>query len=99
MPAISLSQETGFKWSERLAVANVTVQDLVSGYSVLATVIEAELIEPVILIDPNNDEVLTCALSAEAELIVSGDSDLLDLKAHKEIRILTATEFLAELSL
>ena len=87
------------KFARRLAAANVTVQDLVSGYSALATVIEAEPIEPVILVDPDDDAVLACALSADAEVIISGDSDLLDLKEHKEIRILTATEFLTELAL
>lgn len=87
------------KFARKLTAANVTVQDLVSGYSALATVIEAEPIEPVILIDPDDDAVLACALSAEAEVIVSGDNDLLDLKEYEEIRILTATEFLAELSL
>lgn len=87
------------KFARRLAAANVTVQDLISGFSALATVIEAEPIEPVILADPDDDAVLACALSADAEVKVSGDSDLLDLKEHKEIRILTATEFLVELVL
>lgn len=87
------------KFVARLAAANVTVQDLVSGYSALATVIEAEAIEPVILVDPDDDAVLACALSADAEVIVSGDGDLLDLKKHEDIRILTATEFLVELAL
>ena len=36
------------KFARRLAAANVTVQDLTSGYSALAAVIEAEPIEPVI---------------------------------------------------
>ena len=87
------------KFVRRLATANVTVQDLVSGFSALATVIEAEPIESVILVDPDDDAVLACAISADAEVIVSGDSDLLDLKEHKAIRILTATEFLVELAL
>jgi len=87
------------KFARRLAAANVTVQDLVSGYSALSTVIEAEPIKPVILADPDDNAVLACALAADAKVIVSGDSDLLDLKEHKEIRILTATEFLAELAL
>ena len=87
------------KFIARLAAANVAVQDLVSGYSALATAIEAEPIEQVILVDPDDDAVLACALAADAEIIVSGDSDLLDLKEHKEIRILTATEFLAEIAL
>ncbi len=87
------------KFTARLVAANVTVQELVSGFSALATVIEAEPIEPVILVDPDDDSVLACALAADADVIVSGDSDLLDLKEHKEIRILTATEFLTELAL
>ena len=62
------------KFATRLAAANVSVQDLVSGYIALATVIEAEPIEPVILVDPDDDAILACALSADAEVIVSGDS-------------------------
>jgi putative PIN family toxin of toxin-antitoxin system len=87
------------KFAARLAAANVTVQDLVSGYTALATVIKAEAIEPVILVAPDDDAVLACALAADAEVIVSGDGDLLDLKKHKDIRILTATELLVELAL
>lgn len=87
------------RFAARLAAANVTAQDLVAGYGALATVIKAEPIEPVILVDPDDDAVLACALAADTEVIVSGDSDLLDLKKHKEIRILTAAEFLTELAL
>lgn len=87
------------KFAARLTAAEVTVQDLVSGYSALATVIEAEAIEPVILVDPDDDAVLACALAADAEVIVSGDRDLLGLKKHKDVRILTATELLVELAL
>ncbi|MDQ3179816.1 MAG: putative toxin-antitoxin system toxin component, PIN family [Acidobacteriota bacterium] len=87
------------KFAARLEAAQVTVQELVEGYSALATVIDAVPIAPVILADPDDDAVLACALAAEAEIIVSGDSDLLDLKEHQDIRILTATEFLTELSL
>lgn len=87
------------KFAERLKAAAVTVRELVEGYSALATVIDVEPIEPVIIRDPDDDAVLACALAAEAEIIVSGDDDLLDLKEHRGIRILTATELLAELSL
>ncbi len=87
------------KFAKRLEAARVTVQELIEGYSALATVIDAAPIEPVILADPDDDAVLACALAADAEIIVSGDSDLLDLKEHRDIRILTATELLTELSL
>ncbi len=87
------------KLAKRLEAANVTVQELVDGFSALATVIDAEPIAPVIIRDPDDDAVLACALAAEGEAIVSGDDDLLSLKYHQAIRILTATELLAELSL
>ena len=87
------------KFAKRLAAANVTVQELVEGISALATVIDAEPIAPIVVRDPDDDAVLACALAAEGEVIVSGDDDLLSLKHHQAIRILTATELLAELSL
>jgi len=87
------------KFAKRLAAAQVTVQELVEGYSALVTVIDAEPIAPVILADPDDDAVLACAIAAQCEIIASGDRHLLDLKQYEGIRILTATELLAELSL
>lgn len=87
------------RFTTRLEAANVTVSELRLGYAALATVIEVEAIEPVILADPDDDAVLACALAAQGEVITSGDNHLLDLKEHQEIRILTAAELLAELSL
>jgi len=45
--------------------------------------------------DPDDDEILACALAAEADYIVSGDSHLKDLKVHEGIEILAPAEFLA----
>ncbi len=87
------------KFAKRLEVVKVTAQNLTEGYAALATVVEAEPIEPVILHDPDDDAVLACALVADCEMIVSGDEDLLDLKNYQEIRILTAAGFLEEISL
>jgi uncharacterized protein len=44
--------------------------------------------------DTNDDMVVECALLAEADFIVSGDKDLLTLKAYSGISILTARAFL-----
>jgi len=75
------------RFATRLEAAQVTAHELVLGYAALATVVEAASIEPVILTDPDDDAVL------------AGDSHLLDLKQYKEVRILTASELLVELSL
>jgi len=85
------------KFAARLQAAKVTAHELILGYAALAAAIEVEAIDPVILADPDDDYVLACALKAHAEVIVSGDSHLLDLKQYHGIRILTAAEFLAEI--
>ena len=85
------------KFAERLASAGVTARDLVLGYAALASVIEADKIEPVVLADPDDDAVIACAVTAHCEVIVSGDSHLLDLKRYQDIRVVTAAELLAEI--
>jgi uncharacterized protein len=87
------------KFVKRLEAANVSVRELVDGYSALARVVEVEPIEAVIIRDPDDDMVIGCALTAECEIIVSGDDDLLGLKQYKDIRIITSAELLKELSL
>jgi putative PIN family toxin of toxin-antitoxin system len=47
--------------------------------------------------DPNDDHVIATALAVNADLIVTGDKDLLALSQYQSIRILTARAFLTEL--
>jgi len=42
--------------------------------------------------DADDDAVLACALAAKADLIVSGDRDLLTLKIFRDIPIVTPIE-------
>ncbi|MFH1288169.1 MAG: putative toxin-antitoxin system toxin component, PIN family [bacterium] len=57
---------------------------------------EIEVKESVIIIDddPDDNMVLSCAISAEVDFIISGDKHLLNLKKFKGIKILTPEEFL-----
>jgi len=73
-----------------------------SAHEVLADYLEVvELVEPIeiprIVRDPDDDHVLACALTAKANLIVSGDKDLLDLHQHQGIPIITAADALPRL--
>jgi uncharacterized protein len=86
------------KFASRLASVGVMPSDLVLGYANLASVIEPAAIEPVILADSDDDAVLACAIAARGEIIVSGDSHLLDLKQYQGVRILTAANLIAEIS-
>ena len=49
--------------------------------------------------DPDDEKFINCALSGSAVYIVSGDNDLLDLKAVQGIEIITAKEFLDRTSI
>jgi putative PIN family toxin of toxin-antitoxin system len=46
--------------------------------------------------DPNDDMVLECAVASGAQIIVSGDKDLLVMGSYQGIRIVTPAEFLTE---
>jgi uncharacterized protein len=46
--------------------------------------------------DPHDDMFLECAVSCEAECIVSGDKDLLSMSSIDDIPIVTASRFLAD---
>ncbi|MCL2183670.1 MAG: putative toxin-antitoxin system toxin component, PIN family [Chitinispirillia bacterium] len=44
--------------------------------------------------DAADDKILECALAAKADCIITGDKDLLVLKAYNGIKIMTAKEYL-----
>ncbi len=52
--------------------------------------------EKVIIEDPSDDKFINCALTSRSN-IVSGDSHLLRLKNYKEVKIISAKEFLKSL--
>jgi putative PIN family toxin of toxin-antitoxin system len=45
-------------------------------------------------LDPTDDVIVATAVKAEADFIVTGDRHLLDLRAHRGIRIVTPRQFL-----
>lgn len=63
------------------------------GYAELATVVEPAQIAPTITADAEDDQVLACALSAQADVIVSGDKHLHSLGgSYQGIRIVRPAE-------
>jgi|SRR3990172_6865601 len=64
------------------------------GYGALAQTIRPAKIKPVIKADPDDDKLLACAKAAKADRIVSGDSDLLQLKKFGDIPIVSVNELL-----
>jgi putative PIN family toxin of toxin-antitoxin system len=50
-----------------------------------------------IVADPTDNKFLEAAIAGKANLIVSGDNHLLELKSFREVPIITAREFITQL--
>lgn len=84
------------KFAAGLFRVGQTSNETLARYAALATLVHPKSIQPVVKTDPDDDIVLACAIAAQAEVIVSGDSHLRDLKTYQSIPILSATVFLEQ---
>jgi putative PIN family toxin of toxin-antitoxin system len=82
------------KFARNVAKAEFTHGELVDRYLGMVLIVESASIPPTILEDPDDDEVLACAVAAHADAIVSGDSHLLKLGTFQGIPIVTVTRAL-----
>jgi len=83
------------KFAQRLqTVIQETPEALVNNYRNLVQIVEIHTVEKIVINDPDDDQVLACAVSASADYIISGDQDLLTLKLYQNIPIVTAREFM-----
>ncbi len=82
---------------KQLATIDKQAADVVQDYvSALEIISAAPLAQPACR-DPDDDHVLALALAAQADLVVSGDQDLLVLGQFEGISIVTAREALQRL--
>jgi putative PIN family toxin of toxin-antitoxin system len=77
------------KFAKRIAAFNTTIAALVQQYAAIAAATPAAAIRPSVPGDPDDDQVLACALAAQADLVVSGDAHLLNLKHFHHMLIVT----------
>jgi putative PIN family toxin of toxin-antitoxin system len=84
------------KFAERIRRVGSSVAQILAGYRVLVTIVRPAAIEPTVR-DPDDDHVLACAAAAQAQLIVSRDKDLLDLRQYRGTTILASADALRRL--
>jgi uncharacterized protein len=83
------------KLQRRMQRVGTSAPELLTVYRELAEEVTPADIPPTILADPDDDAVLAAALGGgQAELIVSGDSDLLNQARFLDIHIVTVSEAL-----
>jgi uncharacterized protein len=82
------------KFQRKLQAAGLTATQLVYRYALLAPLVLPVDVAAHIHDDADDDAVLACAIATIANLIVSGDRHLLQLKHYHRIQIVTAAEAL-----
>ena len=82
------------KFAERILAAGVSAGALVQDYEGLAEIVDPQPLPVPVCRDPDDDHVLACAVSAGADLVVSRDNDLLDLREYRGIPILASADAL-----
>ena len=67
-------------------------RSLLAHYRRVATLVTARQLVAQVSRDADDDAVLACALASRADLVVSGDDDLLSLKSFRSIPIVTVAQ-------
>ena len=83
------------KFAQRLAIQNETPTSLMARFRAACyEAAPAQTMPPAELRDPDDLHVLACAVSAQADAIVTGDKDLLSMNSFEGIPIIDVREAL-----
>jgi putative PIN family toxin of toxin-antitoxin system len=85
------------KFDDVLRRSNTSRERALADAQALAEVIAPAPLPRPVCRDPDDDEVLAVALSARVDLIISGDTDLLELLAYEGIPIVTPAQALSRI--
>lgn len=80
------------KLAKYVAATGLSAEQMLANYRRIATLVTAKQLEQQVSRDADDDAVLACALAARADLIISGDDDLLVLKSFDGISIVTSAQ-------
>ena len=83
--------------TRQLAAIDKQAGDVLLDYASAVRIVEAAPLAQPVCRDPDDDEVLALAVAAQADLIVSGDQDLLTIGQFEDIPILTVRAALERL--
>jgi len=87
------------KFAKRLSEKQLSVAALIERYRALTDIIEPATLSGPVSADPDDDIVLATALAAQADMIVSRDKHLRNLKHFHRIPILNPADALQQITL
>lgn len=80
--------------ANRLSLIGRAPHEVLADYYDAVEVVTPVSVPPVVANDADDDHVVATAVAAEADFLVSGDRDLLTIRAHAGIRIVNPAEAL-----
>jgi putative PIN family toxin of toxin-antitoxin system len=86
---------TRSKFRRILAVSDLSPVWLMTELRSLVEIVDSPTLNALVSRDPDDDAVLAAAVAAKADIIVSGDADLLILGGYADIPIMTPAQALA----
>ena len=81
------------KISRRYGLTPQDIRDVLQLLETRAAVVPGRLRIPRTARDPEDDQILACAVEGHADYVVSGDQDLLSLERYREIPIISPAAF------
>lgn len=78
-----------FNWS------GADVNSALAAYLAQANIVELKGALKDVCRDPKDDMLFECAVLGDADYIVSGDKDVIDVASFRDIRVLTARQYLS----
>ena len=88
------------KFQKRIGEKGRRTHEIISRFRAAALIVEGRAIPlPFTLRDPDDVHVLSCAVDANADAIITGDNDLLSMGTFEGIPILTARQGLEKLGI
>ncbi len=80
--------------AQRIALLRCAAHEILADYIEAIELVTPLTVPPVVAADIDDDQVIAAAVAAEADLLVSGDRQVLALNSHRTIRIVTPAEAL-----
>lgn len=84
------------KFQQYIDNQHVSSDELFAQVAALCTIIQVDKTVEGVCSDTDDEKFLSCALSANVEVLISGDKHLLELEQYQFIRIITAQKFYKE---
>lgn len=89
----NILSEVKEKLAKKINLPQHIIKDIILYLSDISELVEPSKLERPVCRDKKDDMVIETALSGNADCIITGDQDLLVLKKHKKIEIITPRTF------